>query len=114
MASRRRSPFDQLNTSVSKMMYTFSKAERFESPTKRLKYCHSLHSDKYYNLPPLFGEGRKTSLGYGKKSDIAGRVDLPCPSPTKYDLSAIYDLKKKDGIKFGYGREVNRWRNVGT
>lgn len=36
------------------------------------------------------------------------RVDLPCPSPTKYDVSSLYDMKSKNGIKFGFGRDVTQ------
>jgi hypothetical protein len=57
-------------------------------------------------LPPIFGrEGQKTGIGYGKKVEMGPKVDLPCPSPTKYDTSSLYDMKNKNGIKFGFGRE---------
>jgi hypothetical protein len=36
--SRERNPYNPLNNSVSKMQYSFSKGDRFESPSKFYKY----------------------------------------------------------------------------
>lgn len=46
--------------------------------------------------------------------EIGGRIDMPSPSPTKYELASIFDMKKKQGIKFGFGREVTSRSNSGT
>ena len=51
------------NTSPTKFMYTFNKANRFPKLDKTGK------TDAIYNIPSS-RTNRKTTLGYGKKSDF--------------------------------------------
>lgn len=52
-----------LNNSVSKQMYSFPKAKRFDEKVNK-SLC-----DKLYDLPDI-KDKRSTSIGYGQKTDV--------------------------------------------
>ena len=91
-----------INSSTSKAMYLFPKAERF----------HSLRKDNssfFYNLPSV-ANNRSTSIGYGSKCNFIpstkGRSDNIYNIPREFDLNAKNNGSPK--YTFGYGRDVCR------
>ena len=91
-----------INTSTSKAMYLFPKAERF----------HELKSDNssfFYNLPSV-ANNRSTSIGFGNKTNfvpsINGRNTNMYDIPREFDLRSKYNGSPK--YSFGYGRDVCR------
>lgn len=88
-----------INTSSSKQMYSFSRADRFGQNKRQLDVC-------YYNLPSYLDTKHGTSIGYGTKLDLgkkqAGRTD------SIYDVPREFDLRRRNSpqYSFGLGREL--------
>lgn len=62
--------FSQLNSSSSKMRYTFAKEERFRADmTKELYLFRWFSHGKFYELPSV-KSGRAAAIGYGTKSNF--------------------------------------------
>ena len=91
-----------INSSTSKAMYRFPKAERFH-PTKKD------NSSFFYNLPSV-ANNRSTSIGYGTKTNFVpstnGRSTNIYNIPREFDLNAKNNGSPK--YTFGYGRDVCR------
>ena len=82
-----------INTSSSKQMYSFPKAERF-GQRKQGYDCF------YYNLPSMMSK-RGTSIGYGTKVDLgkkqSGRSDQ------MYNIPREFDLNRSGSPKYSFG-----------
>ena len=91
-----------INSSTSKAMYLFPKAERFH-PTKKD------NSSFFYNLPSV-ANNRSTSIGYGTKTNfvpsINGRSTNIYNIPREFDLNAKNNGSPK--YSFGLGRDLCR------
>ena len=91
-----------INSSTSKAMYLFPKAERFY-PTKKD------NSSFFYNLPSV-ANNRSTSIGYGTKTNfvpsINGRSTNIYNIPREFDLNAKNNGSPK--YSFGLGRDLCR------
>ena len=91
-----------INTSTSKAMYGFSKADRFHTVSKD-------NSTFFYNLPSM-ASNRSTFIGYGQKTNFApstiGRSQNIYNIPREFDLKSINNGSPK--YTFGLGREVCR------
>ena len=81
------------NSSLSKYMYTFGKANRFRTLDKRGK------SDELYILPSTI-MARKAGIGYGTKYDFTNEIHLK----TEFiSLKRTYDLENSPGYKYSFG-----------
>ena len=81
------------NSSLSKYMYTFGKANRFRTLDKRGK------SDELYILPSTIMT-RKAGIGYGTKYDFTNENHLK----TEFiSLKRTYDLENSPGYKYSFG-----------
>ena len=81
------------NSSLSKYMYTFGKANRFRTLDKRGK------SDELYILPSTIMT-RKAGIGYGTKYDFTNEIHLK----TEFiSLKRTYDLENSPGYKYSFG-----------
>ena len=98
------------NTSPTKFMYSFGRAERFP-PLKRTG-----KSDRFYTLPSV-RMNRTAGFGFGKKSDFTKRSN----SHTEFvHIKRDFDEGNQRGVKysFGLGREnftkqiVPGYRNI--
>ena len=91
-----------INSSTSKAMYLFPKAQRFH-PTKKD------NSSFFYNLPSV-ANNRSTSIGYGSKTNFVPSTNGR--STNIYNIPREFDLKAKNNgspkCTFGYGRDVCR------
>ena len=91
-----------INSSTSKAMYLFPKAQRFH-PTKKD------NSSFFYNLPSV-ANNRSTSIGYGSKTNFVPSTNGR--STNIYNIPREFDLKAKNNgspkYTFGYGRDVCR------
>lgn len=87
-----------LNTSLSKMQYSFTKASRF-LPSLRSS-C-----EIYYSVPDGKSK-RSTSFGFGNKLNFS--VDISgAPPPGTYAPERLFDKSPKSrGFSFGFGRDV--------
>lgn len=83
-----------LNRSISKQLYSFSKANRFEST--REPPCHKA----FYDIKKGAFSNRSTSFGYGNKLDLTNRE--PVPPVGKYELNSqfVYNRDKHRGYSF--------------
>lgn len=87
-----------LNTSLSKMKYSFTKANRF-LPTLRSS-C-----DIYYTVPDIKSK-RSTSFGFGNKLNLSLDNSV-APPPGTYAPERLFDKSPKNrGYSFGFGRDV--------
>ncbi|MCQ2817670.1 MAG: hypothetical protein MJ252_10435 [archaeon] len=88
-----------INTSSSKQMYSFSRAERF-------KYNDRRPIVEFYNLPSYIGK-KGTSIGYGCKTDftksVRGRNQAIYNVPRDFDLNSSSISPK---YTFGASRET--------
>ena len=81
------------NTSPTKFMFTFNKASRFPKINKTGK------TDSIYNIPSSKTK-RKTTLGYGKKSDFTKRSN----SHTEFvHIKRDFDEGNQRGVKYSFG-----------
>ena len=81
------------NSSLSKYMYSFGKANRFRTLDKRGK------SDELYILPSTIMT-RKAGIGYGTKYDFTHENHLK----TEFiSLKRTYDLENSPGYKYSFG-----------
>ena len=81
------------NSSLSKYMYTFGKANRFRTLDKRGK------SDELYILPSTIMT-RKAGIDYGTKYDFTHENHLK----TEFiSLKRTYDLENSPGYKYSFG-----------
>lgn len=92
-----------INTSSSKAMYSFGKAERFNYKQKgNQNFC--------YNLPSVMDK-RAASIGYGNKVDFT-KVNRSGKSENIYNIPREFELDKKNNgspkYTMGYGRDVCR------
>lgn len=107
--------FSQLNTSCSKMRYTFSKEARFKEGQGTSSYVTSslFRAQKFYELPSVRNV-RAAGFGYGHKSGLAREytIDLgsaaDSPSPQRYNIDSMFEeaKTKKKGYVFGESRAV--------
>ena len=94
----------QTNNSTSKNAYQFSKEKRFPDPNPQyflfiIRRCKIAF---YSNDSQL--SNRKTTFGYGKKSDFT--EDLTgSPGATKYMHKSIFEDGKNRGKSFGLSRQ---------
>lgn len=58
---------------------------------------------KYYDLPNLWTP-KGTSLGYGKKIDLA-KQNIITPSPGDYEIKSAFNKSKNEGITMSQGRD---------
>ena len=90
-----------LNTSSAKNQYSFSKTERFLAPKP---YCDNIYElgDCKMTRKTSFGYGRKTDLDYGKHRHNKS------PSPDRYQIDSFVDTNKKHvrGSSCHIGRDV--------
>ena len=88
-----------INTSTSKAMHQFPKAERFKKVTRDT-------SSFFYNIPTMFSK-RSASIGYGTKCNLkpsnSGKSDNIYNIPREFDLSKNYGAPK---YTFGLSRDV--------
>lgn len=84
----------QVNLSPTKMMYSFSRAERFP------KIVQGCGSGTLYNLPPIRVK-RGASMGYGRKYDFIKDAKRSCPSI--YNSQSDFDLKHPNAPCFSFG-----------
>jgi len=100
-----------LNTSKTKMLFSFSRTKRFGSVDSRSSNNNSYlaylcRCDRYYDLPPLIGKNApKAAIGYGRKQDLVLKGVADFPPPNKYSIKSIFDECKK-GYGFRLGRDV--------
>lgn len=88
-----------LNTSVSKMQYSFPKSPRFPRDTRAV----STHA--FYELPPITAK-RTTTLGYGTKYDFTKNA-VNNPPPNAYSVPDLFTPpNKKSGYSFGLSRDA--------
>jgi len=88
----------QLNTSSAKALYSFPKAQRFGSITKK-----GDNPNAFYPLGNTISK-RAASFGYGHKHDFTKQIDQ-IPAPNKYcNVDALYRMGKR-GISMGVGRD---------
>jgi hypothetical protein len=91
-----------INSSTSKAMYLFPKAERFHATKKD-------NSSFFYNLPSV-SNNRSTSIGFGTKTNFVpstnGRSTNIYNIPREFDLNAKNNGSPK--YTFGFGRDVCR------
>ena len=91
-----------INSSTSKAMYQFPKAERFG-------YLKKDNSSFFYNLPSV-ANNRSTSIGYGARNSFIpsrkGKSDNIYNIPREFDLNAKNNGSPK--YTFGCGRDVCR------
>ena len=81
------------NTSPTKFMYSFSRAERFP-PLKRTG-----KSDRFYTLPSV-RMNRTAGFGFGKKSDFTKRSN----SHTEFvHIKRDFDEGNQRGVKYSFG-----------
>lgn len=103
------------NTSRSKQLYSFGKAERFSNPKEKTQGFHFLFQLEFsrvsgpriiYSLPPVKAH-RTTGMGYGTKYDFTKMVNGN-PGPNSYKNVSIFDPNesKKRGFTMGPGRDV--------
>ena len=88
-----------LNSSKSKMTYSFAKSERFQEgkPYYIIRYCK-----KVYTLHEVRSK-ISSGLGYGERSNMEIKSIVPYPSPCTYNVTP--DKQKKKGYSFGLSRE---------
>lgn len=86
-----------LNTSTSKMLFSFPKAPKFGVDPKPA--C----AHAFYDLPPL-KETRAPGFGYGTRSDFTSS-QLQTPAPNNYKPADSFIPDKKKGFSFGLSRE---------
>jgi hypothetical protein len=97
-----------LNTSASKAMFTFTKANRF-LPAKNLTYILLYPRPSLYDKPSLLSK-RSTSFGYGSKSSLVSKYPLTyfrymnTPSPDKYTKLSEFEPNKRRGVSLALGR----------
>lgn len=88
----------QLNTSSAKALYSFPKADRFNSIIKKGDNLNA-----FYNIGNTISK-RATSFGYGFKHDFTKQIDQ-IPAPNKYkNVDNMYHHGKR-GISMGVGRD---------
>jgi len=91
----------QLNNSVSKQLYSFSKADRFNRPSDS-PYIFPLFrcKERFYNYKLNTTTNRSTSFGYGNKIDFANKEDVPAPGKYEKQGAFVLDKIKKRGYSF--------------
>jgi hypothetical protein len=91
-----------INTSTSKAMYLFPKAERFHNSKID-------NSSFFYNLPSV-ANNRSASIGFGTKTNFVPSINGR--STNIYDIPREFDLNSKNNgspkYSFGLGRDVCR------
>lgn len=90
-----------LNRSISKQLYSFPKANRFEAAQGPL--CQSSF---YETKRGAFGN-RTTTFGYGNKMEIVNKT--PAPPVGKYQLNDqfVYNREKRRGYSFSKDSKAN-------
>lgn len=89
-----------LNTSTSKFLYSFPKADRFNGMNR------TGSSDLFYTLPDSKNM-RSTSFGFGKKFDFTSH-SKGFPAPGHYsNVDSMYQYKKP-GLTIAPGRDVGQ------
>jgi hypothetical protein len=102
-----------VNTSQSKYLWTFPRADRFangmgnlaSSYTTCTTLADSLHhrsATGFYNLPSVFDK-RGTGFGYGTKGDFTSFAKNS-PPPNAYKVKSEFDSTR--GFTFGQSRSV--------
>lgn len=91
-----------INTSVSKQMYSFSKANRFCAWGRK-------EADMLYDLPSTLDK-RATSLGKGNKSDFT--AESRKKTQAIYNIPREFDLKRKNSPQYTFGLGRNECRNL--
>jgi len=90
------------NSSPTKYMYSFSKAERFP------KLKRSGKSDKFYSLPSV-KMNRTSSFGYGTKYDFTKSKNLK----TEFvSIKRDFDVGNLRGLKFSFGIGRDAYRKA--
>ena len=82
-----------LNHSLSKQMYSFPKAQRFQSLKK------SSSATFLYNIPSMMST-RKTFIGYGKKYDFTKEKK---PNAPYYNVARIFETPHPTAPKYTFG-----------
>lgn len=86
-----------LNNSTSKMQYSFSKSNRFNSLTR-------LKTDApYYDVDSDKKHQRSTTFGIGKKLTFEDRRELPASNTYTLEDDFCKEKTKKRGFSFGIG-----------
>ena len=91
------------NSSPTKFMYSFSRAQRFPSVDRRG------YSDAFYVFPGI-GTGRKVGIGYGTKYDFT-------KSRVRTEIIGIkrdFDIGTKRGISYSFGESRSKFGKVCT
>ena len=92
----------QTNNSPSKVSHQFSKTSRFKDPNPEYFFDNKRCPMAYYENKSSISN-RKTSFGYGNKSDFT--KTLTCsPGATKYNLKNVLEESKHKGKSFGCSR----------
>lgn len=73
-------------------------------------YFRSFSPNKFYDLPNLW-KPKGTSLGYGKKVDLAKTGNMT-PAPGSYSLKSAFDKTEREGITMAPGRETVKNRDL--
>lgn len=102
------------NNSLSKQLYSMSRAKRFQEVQNSSMYCplniskqHQMHfslssCDQIYNLPEVRSKVA-TSLGVGNRVEFS-KLTTRTPAPNAYYRPSIFDSKK--GYSFCLNRAV--------
>lgn len=90
-----------INTSVSKMMYSFGKANRFGSWSRK-------ETDAFYNLPSTLDK-RAASLGRGNKSDFT--IESRKKAQAIYNIPREFDLHRKNSPQYSFALGRNECKN---
>lgn len=83
----------QLNSSRSKQLYSFTRANRFTSSS------YVSHAPYYDNKVTALGK-RATSFGYGQKFTLESKAAVP--SPSHYKKAGVFEdsVNKRKGYSF--------------
>lgn len=99
---------NQLNSSTAKNSFLFSKEERFRVPASKYNCSYCSCPVAFYEYPHYLSK-RKTSLGYGEKSDFT-HSSVVSPAANSYQIESDFKKDGKRGQTFGVAREVLlRW-----
>lgn len=86
---------NSLNTSTSKMQYSFSKTKRFPTSLRAFKDV------PFYDVPST-REARTATFGVGSKTTFEDRRVIPASN--SYTLYSEFKENPKKGFSFGVGR----------
>lgn len=98
-----------LNSSVSKMHWSFSRSSRFPKQKPKQQIVYYASCDQLYQIPDN-KQMRSTSFGYGKRSKVELEgTNREIPPSNRYHIDSFVEINKKRscGVGLGKGRDVS-------